>query len=590
LNITDVDDKILNAASSNDVDPIQLARKYEKEFWKDWDDLNCLRPHIVTRVTEHVASHIVPFIERLVRTNMAYETDDGVYFNVRSYNEQLHTVTKYGKLAPPSAAQDITIDLRNNETANITTATTIQSSQKQDPRDFVLWKKRKPGEALYWSSPWGEGRPGWHIECSAMIQAVQEQFEETHQFLVHAGGIDLKFPHHTNEIAQSEAYLGVGAWIPHWVHTGHLHIDGLKMSKSLKNFVTVREFLDDKPRQNDNDDDQVETATACNQHTLECRADDFRLWCLGLSGSYRGPATFSKTRMDEARTIRQKIVRFLIEGETWIRCNEESAFDGVKKWHDEEHDLFNKVEGSKRAGLLALENDLDGSTFLSELIRIVDSGISYMAKRQEGPTEAMISVLRDVRETLRLVGFTRSTTEAGLISKDPTSGENHVVGGEVALIEELARFRSAVRQTALKAIKGEHGDDSASLKELLRLSDEMRDISLPEIGLQLVDRDGNSHGERDSWKLCLPRKLGKNNDAMESHSQQAAPSNQFDILSIPLSDFFKVGQYEGMFSAYSDEDGMPTHNADGTEVSKRLRKKLSKKWDAHRQRLLKSTT
>jgi hypothetical protein len=102
----------------------------------------------------------------------------------------------------------------------------------------------------------------------------------------------------------------------------------------------------------------------------------------------------------------------------------------------------------------------------------------------------------------------------------------------------------------LKSIKGEHGDDSSSLNELL----------------QLVDRDGNSHGERDSWKLCLPQKLGKNNDAMKSHSQQAAPSNQFDILSIPLSDFFKVGQYEGMFSAYS-EDGMPTHNADGTEVS-----------------------
>jgi hypothetical protein len=102
--------------------------------------------------------------------------------------------------------------------------------------------------------------------------------------------------------------------------------------------------------------------------------------------------------------------------------------------------LFNKVEGSKRAGLLALENDLDGSTFLSELIRIIDSGILYMAKRQEGPTEAMISVLRDVRKILCLVGFTQNTTEAGLISKDPASGENNVVGGEVALIKELVRF------------------------------------------------------------------------------------------------------------------------------------------------------
>jgi cysteinyl-tRNA synthetase len=204
MNITDVDDKILAAAAEKQESPIALARKFEAEFWRDLDALNCLRPHVVTRVTECVESHIVPFIERLVDQGMAYEIDDGVYFHVRAFNERLGTITKYGKLAPAAAAQDLEITSRNNLDA--------KASQKKDPRDFVLWKRRKTDEPLAWSSPWGEGRPGWHIECSSMIEEIQSRFEATHQFLVHAGGVDLKFPHHTNEIAQSEAYRQ-GNWV-----------------------------------------------------------------------------------------------------------------------------------------------------------------------------------------------------------------------------------------------------------------------------------------------------------------------------------------------------------------------------------------
>ena len=242
LNITDVDDKILAAAAaastgndgrdsdSNGGDPVQLARKYEREFWRDWDALNCLRPNIVTRVTEHAESHIVPFIERLVEKGMAYEYVDGVYFDVSAYNKKMNHLTKYGKLAPPAAAHGTDDILRkaninnNNNDDDDDDADDIKNynpaNQKRDVRDFVLWKKRKGQEALYFASPWGDGRPGWHIECSAMIEAIQEKFRDSHEFFAHAGGIDLKFPHHTNEIAQSEAYLGVGEWIPHWVHTG----------------------------------------------------------------------------------------------------------------------------------------------------------------------------------------------------------------------------------------------------------------------------------------------------------------------------------------------------------------------------------
>lgn len=149
-----------------------------------------------------------------------------------------------------------------------------------------------------------------------MIETVSEQFRDTHTFAVHAGGIDLKFPHHTNEIAQAEAFRDNDEeadqldahpsrreWIPHWVHTGHLHIDGLKMSKSLKNFITIEELLEDEP----------------NGETLSSSpSDDFRLWCLGLSGSYRSGATYSKSRIDDARRIRHTIVEFLVQGEEWV--------------------------------------------------------------------------------------------------------------------------------------------------------------------------------------------------------------------------------------------------------------------------------
>lgn len=600
LNITDVDDKILVAAGDTS-DPVQLARRYEGEFWRDWDALNCLRPHIVTRVTEHVDSHIVPFVETLVQRGMAYElvqdqqangdgddgaddSADGVYFDVRAYNERMGHLTKYGKLAPPAAAQGMDDMFRRNpnqkDTPNHHHDCSLPATKKRDPRDFVLWKKRQKGqEKLSWSSPWGDGRPGWHIECSAMIESVQERFRDSHRFLVHAGGIDLKFPHHTNEIAQSEAFLGEGEWIPHWVHTGHLHIDGLKMSKSLKNFVSIQDFLSGRVIVA-GDEKESETDGVSNvRDALTSRSDDFRLWCLGLSGSYRGPATFSMTRMEEARNVRYKILKFLVEGEAWIRTienGEGTSSLATKKWQDEDCDLFRTTDGAKRRGLSALENDLDGSAFLSELLVITESGMKYMARKDNsGPVEPMIHSIREVRELLRLVGFTETTTEAGI--RDGMS--EHVPSRvcEEELVESLVRFRSTVRDIALE-------DPSApGMKKLLALSDELRDTILPEIGVQLMDSN-NDEEKETTWKFSLPRRPLTNDERQTKPAVDGSRAGNVNLMSVAMEDFFKVGQYEGVFSEYS-EDGTPTHNADGSEVSKRLLKKLLKKREKHRSRL-----
>jgi len=597
LNITDVDDKTLAAAADAGVDPLQLARKYEREFWRDWDALNCLRPHIVTRVTEHVDSDIVPYIEHLIKEGMAYELieeegDDnggGVYFDVRAYDEKLGHLTKYGKLAPPAASHGIEDIFQSNIKAKNAKndkdepiSTKLSANQKRDARDFVLWKTRKMGqEALSWSSPWGEGRPGWHIECSAMIQAVQEKFRDSHQFLVHAGGIDLKFPHHTNEIAQSEAYLGVGEWIPHWIHTGHLHIDGLKMSKSLKNFVSIEDFLNDNvsnEMSRDENGTEDKNGIARNfESALESPSDDFRLWCLGLSGSYRGPATFSMARIKEARSVRQKILRFLLEGESWIQSAEKDQKEfsqSSKKWQDEECIFFKATDRAKQRGLSALENDLDGSTFVSELLVITEHGMKYMQRKDRGPAEPLISAIREVRNLLRLVGFTDATTDAGIRTEHSNDRSSQVC--EEALVQSLLQFRSIVRNIALDE------GSTPGMKKLLALSDDLRDSVLPEIGIQLID--SNKKEVEDSWKFCLPRKPSDDRTESNSMNDGSTSSGSDDLTSISIGEFFKVGQYEKVFSAYSD-DGIPTHIADGSEVSKRLLKKLLKKREKHRLRL-----
>jgi cysteinyl-tRNA synthetase len=572
MNITDVDDKILAAAAAaaNDEtqgkfqDPLALARHYEMDFWKDMDSLNCLRPHVVTRVTEHVVSDIVPYIQRLVDKGLAYLLDDGVYFHVRAFDETMGNVTKYGKLAPPTASQDFFSTTRttsaNTDSIRKENDTTT-SPQKQDPRDFVLWKLRKPGEDLYWPSPWGDGRPGWHIECSAMIQAVQERFQETHQFLVHAGGVDLKFPHHTNEIAQAEAFTGNSMWIPHWVHTGHLHIDGLKMSKSLKNFVSIQEFLA-----------ELDTSSS----SLESPADDFRLWCLGLSGSYRGPATFSRKRIDEARVIRQKMVRFLIDGEEWIGGSQLAT----KKWRTQEEKLFQAAQEAYQRGAQALLNDIDGSTFVGELVRVSEMGNAYLNQTPEGPVEPMKAVLGTLRDLLSLVGFSEKTTQVGL--KDSSSASLHsspIVGGESALVEELVRFRSAVRQAALKDAQSKNAT-SDNMNEILRLCDQARDSVFPTMGIELLD--GKIEDEADHWRFCLPRP--QDDKQKEQQEGSTTTSNVIDLQSVPLKDYFRVGQHENMFLEFT-KDGIPITNADGSEVSKRLLKKLMKKRQAQRTRL-----
>ncbi len=216
-NFTDIDDKIINRAKEEGMDPLALADKYIKEYYKDAGALGVRPATVHPKVSEHL-SEIIDMIQQIIDNGYAYEVDGDVYFGVSKF-------TGYGKLSGRKLE-----DMQAGARIDV-------DERKQHPMDFALWKAAKPGEPA-WDSPWGKGRPGWHIECSAMANKYLGI-----GFDIHGGGFDLIFPHHENEIAQAEACTGCGPFARYWMHNGFITVNEEKMSKSLGNFFTLREIL-----------------------------------------------------------------------------------------------------------------------------------------------------------------------------------------------------------------------------------------------------------------------------------------------------------------------------------------------------------
>lgn len=216
-NFTDIDDKIIKRANEENSTFTQVSEKYIEEFWKDANGLNFRPATVHPKATENI-DKIIEIVQGLIDNGHAYEVDGDVYFSPKTFDE-------YGKLSHQP--------LEELEAG----ARIMVGDIKKDPMDFALWKSAKPGEP-YWDSPWGKGRPGWHIECSAMVcRYLGESID------IHCGGQDLIFPHHENEIAQSECFTGK-PFANYWMHNGYINVDNVKMSKSLGNFFTVRDVAE----------------------------------------------------------------------------------------------------------------------------------------------------------------------------------------------------------------------------------------------------------------------------------------------------------------------------------------------------------
>ncbi len=223
VNVTDVDDKIINRAKEKKVDAKKFTDDMTRQFFQDFSDLDLQKPNNMPKVTENIPL-IIKFIEKLINKEYAYESSGDVYFSVRKFKD-------YGKLSGNSI-EDLESGARVEPNEN-----------KKDPLDFALWKKTKEGETVSFESPWGKGRPGWHIECSALSNNYVGDTLD-----IHGGGNDLVFPHHEDEIAQSEAANGK-KFANFWIHTGMVTVDGKKMAKSLGNFITIRDILKKYPKE-----------------------------------------------------------------------------------------------------------------------------------------------------------------------------------------------------------------------------------------------------------------------------------------------------------------------------------------------------
>ncbi|SBT50655.1 cysteine--tRNA ligase, putative (CysRS) [Plasmodium ovale wallikeri] len=228
INITDIDDKIIKRSEEEKISFNELARKWEYEFWDDMKSLNVLLPTAITRVSEYI-DEIIEYIKKIIENKYAYVSEEGsVYFDIDAFKKNPKHF--YARMEPLSVKDETRILEGEGDLG-------IISKTKKNSYDFALWKSSKPNEP-YWDSPWGKGRPGWHIECSTMASNILGKVLD-----IHSGGIDLRFPHHDNELAQSEAFFDHNQWVNYFLHSGHLHIEGLKMSKSLKNFITIKNML-----------------------------------------------------------------------------------------------------------------------------------------------------------------------------------------------------------------------------------------------------------------------------------------------------------------------------------------------------------
>jgi len=260
-NITDIDDKIIARANKLGVSTTELAGKFTQSYFDDMDALNIARADIYPRATEEIPK-IIEVIQGLVDKGHAYPSQGSVYFRVGS-------VTDYGKLSHRSLESMIS-------------TSTAEMGEKENPMDFALWKAAKPGEPS-WESPWGQGRPGWHIECSAMsLKYLGDRID------IHGGGQDLIFPHHENEIAQSEGFTGAKPFVKYWLHNGLLQLGEDKMSKSVGNLVTIKEALE------------------------KYSADALRIFVLG--SHYRSPLTYSEEALEAAGRGADRL-RQVVEGE-----------------------------------------------------------------------------------------------------------------------------------------------------------------------------------------------------------------------------------------------------------------------------------
>lgn len=354
-NFTDIDDKMIKRANEEKITVKEVGDKYIKEYYTDADALNIERATVNPRATEYI-DDIIEFVSALIEKGYAYEVDGDVYFRTKKFDG-------YGKLSGKNieelqvgASQRVSLDER-----------------KEDPMDFAIWKAQKPGEPA-WKCPWGMGRPGWHIECSCMAKKLLGDTID-----IHAGGMDLEFPHHENEIAQSEA-LTEKPFANYWLHSAYVMVDKQKMSKSLNNFFTARDVL------------------------KEYDSDVIRFFM--LSAHYRTQINFSKELLDSAKASVERLYNTI--------GNLENLIDEVSRenMNEEEKDYIDSLNKYREKYIQKMDDDFntaDAITVLFELSKDLNTNLNVNSSK-----EVVSKALGVLRELGAPLGILQKSTKGSL--------------------------------------------------------------------------------------------------------------------------------------------------------------------------------
>ena len=414
LNFTDVDDKIINRAHELGMSPFELSEKYISEYKKDFSSLGLRAHDFNPKVTEHM-NEITSMVETLINNQKAYEVQGDVMYSIESFDG-------YGKLSGR-----ITDELQAGARVDV-------DEKKKNPMDFALWKAAKPGE-ISWPSPWGPGRPGWHIECSAMIQKI---FGE--QIDIHGGGMDLIFPHHENEIAQSEGCSGKH-FVKYWMHNNMLNFGGQKMSKSLGNIVTMREFL-------------------------ETNSAELYKWMI-LSVHYRTLSDFNEAALERATTGLARVYSALAMAESYITADvqPDAAFEKVTQ------EAWKKIEG-------ALNDDFgtpEAFAALFEVVRQFNNQVRRGMKTNPAVAGKSLVFQKFVKEFGSLMSLFQEPAQEFLLKLDDL------------LLKKMNLERAAVEALVLERSKARENKDFAK-------SDELR-AQLTGMGISVSDTVGGSFWE-----------------------------------------------------------------------------------------------
>ncbi|XP_050067220.1 probable cysteine--tRNA ligase, mitochondrial [Anopheles maculipalpis] len=433
MNITDIDDKIIVRAQQQSVNWQQLARQYEEEFWSDLNQLNVRLPDVKLRVTDHIPA-ILRFVQTLIAKGFAYTTADGsVYFETGKYD-------RYGKL------QRIVIE----------PADTAKQGEKRHPADFALWKASKPGEPCWTApAPFRDGRPGWHIECSTLASHLFGS-----QLDFHAGGLDLRFPHHENEETQSCCYHDVLDWVTHWLHTGQLHLEGQthKMSKSLKNTVSINELL------------------------KSYSADEFRMLC--LLSHYRSVIEYGTEAMATARNVLRKFESFFSDTQAYVDGLKPARYDPTST-----ESLLTKLSETSTAVKQFLKNDFNTASSVLVLGELASTVQRLINSPEQGDSSrssligasnvgAVLATAEYIREELSSYGLIFTNKHSA--SDSQTNETDHALKH---LIEAIVSTRSEIR---LKAIDTKDA-------QLFKVCDLLRDR------LTIANVELKDHGKTSSW-------------------------------------------------------------------------------------------